>query len=131
MRKHLKFGVLRIGVISKKTRVPVVTIRYYETQGLIPRSNAAKTLHRRYPMSVVEDILFIKECRMAGFSLPEIKSMLRIFRGLPPERIMKSVYRTIASVDARISSLNEIKRILKLRLRDPSRKDDPAPSVLD
>jgi len=115
---------LKIGEISKKSGVPIVTLRFYENEGLIrPVRNPAKdSTHRRYYSSVYAELEFIKLCRASGFSLPEIRSMLKIYRGFkPPAKLMmNSIYRTIDQIRTRMKSLNELERILVLRLQNPA-----------
>lgn len=116
-------GNLKIGQLSKKTDVPIVTLRFYETQKLIKpkKSPDKKTNHRRYPPSTVAQVEFIKLCRAAGFGLPEIRSMLKLFRGFKPpaKLLMGAVYRTIETIRQRTRSLEEVERILIIRMRDP------------
>jgi DNA-binding transcriptional MerR regulator len=124
-RKKTPFqkNTLKIGELSEKTDVPVVTLRFYEMQGLIkPKKSPDKqTNHRRYLPSVVAEIEFIKLCRSAGFALPEIKSMLKLFRGFKPpaKMLMNAVYRTIDRTRQQVRSLEEVERIMVLRLSDP------------
>ncbi len=116
-------NTLKIGEISKKTDTPIVTLRFYEKQKLIiPQKNPDKqTLHRRYSRSVVAEIEYIKLCRNAGFGLPEISSMLKLFRGFrpPAKLLMAAVYRTLERTRNQVKSLEEVERIMLMRMRDP------------
>ena len=114
---------LKIGEISKKTQIPIVTLRFYENEKLIkPAPNRyAKSGHRRYKPSVIAELEFIKLSRSAGFSLQEIRSMLKIFRGFkPPAKIlMSSIYRTVDRIRHQMRSLEEVERILLIRMQNP------------
>lgn len=114
---------LKIGELSKKTNVPVVTLRFYQQHQLIKplRNNEKKTNHRRFARSAIAEVEFIKLCRSAGFTLPEIRSMLKLFRGFkPPAKIlMSAVYRTLERTRHQVRSLEEVERIMLLRMRDP------------
>ena len=116
-------GTLKIGELSKKTDIPIVTLRFYENHKLIKpkKSPDKRTNHRRYPQSVLAEIEFIKLCRSAGFALPEIRSLMKLFRGFKPpaKLLMGAVYRTLDSIRQKVQSLEEVQRILILRMRDP------------
>jgi DNA-binding transcriptional MerR regulator len=114
---------LKIGQLSKKTDVPVVTLRFYQDHKLIkPLKNPdKKTNHRRFAHSAIAEVEFIKLCRASGFALPEIRSLMKLFRGFkPPARLlMNAVYRTIEAIRHKTRSLEEVERILLIRMRDP------------
>ncbi|MGZ3742525.1 MAG: MerR family transcriptional regulator [Pseudobdellovibrionaceae bacterium] len=116
-------NTLKIGEVSKKTGVPIVTLRFYENHKLLkPAKNPdKKTRHRRYLPSVVAEVEFIKLCRAAGFTLPEIRSMLKLFRGFrPPAKIlMSAIYRTLDRTRHQMAAIQEVERIMLLRMRDP------------
>jgi DNA-binding transcriptional MerR regulator len=115
---------LKIGQLSKKTDVPVVTLRFYQDHKLIkPLKNIEKkTNHRKFAHSAIAEVEFIKLCRTAGFALPEIRSLMKLFRGFkPPARLlMNAVYRTLEAIRHRTRSLEEVERILLIRMRDPA-----------
>ena len=127
-RKKTPFqrNTLKIGELSKKTGVPIVTLRFYEREKLIkPRkSPEKKTLHRRYSQSVVGEVGFIKVCRSAGFTLPEIRSMMKLFRGFKPpaKNLMGAVFRTLERTRYQVRCLEEVERIMLLRMQDPQAK---------
>jgi DNA-binding transcriptional MerR regulator len=116
-------STLKIGEVAKAVRMPIVTVRSYELERLIipVKGQAKNTGHRRFRPSVVGEIEFIKTCRVAGFSLAEIRSIMKLFRGFkPPAKLpMAAIYRTIDSIRHRTRSLEEIERILVLRMREP------------
>ena len=116
-------NTIKIGQLAAMTRVPEETLRFYEIEKLIsPLKNPDRTTrHRRYDQSAVAEVEFIKLCRSAGFSLPEIRSMLKLFRGFKPpaKLLMKSVYRTIESIRDKAKTLQEVERVLLLRIQSP------------
>ena len=124
-RKKTPFqrDTLKIGEVSKLSDTPIVTLRFYETKKLISPKRAPhrQTLHRRYSPSVISEIAFIKRCRSAGFSLPEVRSMLKLFRGFKPpaKPLMNAIYRTLERTRSQIRSLEEIERIMLIRMQDP------------
>ena len=54
------------------------TIRYYERVGLIPSPNRTGSGYRAYTLADVERLRFVSRGRELGFSLEEIRSLLRL-----------------------------------------------------
>lgn len=74
MKRTIPVGALDIGKVSKRSGVPVSTLRFYEEKGLI-RSTARNGLRRVFPAQVLEQLEFIALGRKGGFSLEEISAM--------------------------------------------------------
>ncbi|MCW8870901.1 MAG: Cd(II)/Pb(II)-responsive transcriptional regulator [Proteobacteria bacterium] len=64
---------MKIGQVSKKTDLPVQTIRYYETQKLIKPTGRTEGNFRVYDNKVIDQLEFIKHCRHLDLSLSDIK----------------------------------------------------------
>lgn len=125
----LQKSTLKIGELSKKSGIPVVTIRSYEIEGLIQpeRSAEAKlSTHRRFKPSVLGELEFLKSARAAGFSIPEIKSIIKLYRGfqLPAKPKLAALRRTIEVIRERKQRLEVMERIFVKRLRDPEAPAD-------
>ena len=67
---------LKIGELSKKTSCSVLTIRFYEKEGLIPEPERTEGNYRLYDIGYVERIKFILNCRTLNMSLNEIRQLL-------------------------------------------------------
>lgn len=66
---------MKIGDVSKNTKLPTSTIRYYEEKGLI-QSTGRKGLTRTFSPGVVDRLGLITLGRNAGLSLDDIRDML-------------------------------------------------------
>lgn len=64
-----------IGQVSKITKLPVSTLRYYEEKGLI-QSVGRNGLRRYFAQDIIETLSLISLGRSAGLSLDEIGGML-------------------------------------------------------
>ena len=64
-----------IGKVSKISKLPTSTLRYYEEKGLI-KSIGRNGLRRDFPPEVIEKLAIISLGRNAGLSLDEIANML-------------------------------------------------------
>ncbi len=65
------FDKIDIGELSKATKLPVSTIRYYEEKELI-KSVGRNGLRRLFNSNVLDELSLIMLGRSAGFSLSEI-----------------------------------------------------------
>ena len=75
----------RIGLFSKITKVTVKALRFYEESGLIePEYTDGASGYRYYSSAQLPKMFTIVSLRQCGFSIPEIRAVLR---GGNPERI--------------------------------------------
>lgn len=65
-----------IGELSKRTKVKVPTIRYYEELGLLPAAERTAGNQRRYDKVGLERLSFIRHARDLGFSIDAILSLI-------------------------------------------------------
>ena len=72
---------LGIGALSKRTRVHVETIRYYERIGILPPPPRSAGGHRVYGADDLRRLVFIRRSRELGFTLEEIRTLLRLVGG--------------------------------------------------
>ncbi len=108
-----------IGEISKKTDMPVKTIRYYEDYGLLVKPKRSKSQYRIYLQKDIEKLLFIKKSKDLGLTLAEIKKIIkRSGRGVDATCcLVHEVFEgKIAECERRIKELKETKKRLSERL---------------
>jgi MerR family mercuric resistance operon transcriptional regulator len=68
---------LRIGELSRRTGYSIDTIRYYERIRLLP-SPERRGSYRAYDDASVSSLHFIRRARTLGFSLDEVRALLRL-----------------------------------------------------
>ena len=120
-----KAATLKIGVVARKAGIPVVTVRFYEQAGLIASFQNAETkmsTHRRFQPSVLVHLDFIKLCRASGFSIPEIRSLMKLYRGfkVPSKHKMAALKRSIELIREQKARLGQIEQVLLYRLQNTS-----------
>jgi DNA-binding transcriptional MerR regulator len=71
-------GPLRIGELAKSSGVKVMTIRYYEDVGLLPRPARTAGNYRSYDAAAERRLRFIRRCRDLGFTVNQIRDLLRL-----------------------------------------------------
>jgi MerR family mercuric resistance operon transcriptional regulator len=92
-----------IGTLSERTGCHIETIRYYERMKLLPKPPRTEGGHRLYDREQVKRLVFIRRSRELGFSLEEIRTLLRL-------------------VDGKRYTCQEVKTITEHHLEDVKRK---------
>ncbi len=106
---------LSIGEVARRAGIATSAIRYYESEGLIPRV-APRGGRRVYPAGIVERLALIDLAKRAGFTVAEIKRLLAGFaRQTPPgERWRSLAAAKLEELDQRIAEARRMKRLLEV-----------------
>ena len=64
---------MRIGELAKRTDCPVQTVRFYETEGLLPAPARTEGNFRVYGDGHLQRLFFIRRCRAKDMTLDEIR----------------------------------------------------------
>jgi MerR family mercuric resistance operon transcriptional regulator len=67
-----------IGKASRLSGVSIETIRYYEREGITPKPDRSAAGRRVYEAQTVARLRFVKRCRDLGFSIPDIRILLKL-----------------------------------------------------
>jgi MerR family mercuric resistance operon transcriptional regulator len=91
------------------------TIRYYERLGLLPKTNRLTNGYRDYDTNEVERLRFIVRGRDLGFSLDEIKRLLKLSASaeLSCSEVDQLARQQLAAVKKRINELRRMARELQ------------------
>ncbi len=105
---------LRIGQIAEEAGVTVETIRFYESQALIPQAPRSPSGYRLYTPDAVKRVRFIQRAKELGFSLNDIQSLLELRNkpGVTCAAIKSQAVSKIAEVDDKIRDLTNIRDAL-------------------
>lgn len=108
--------VVGIGDLARESGVKVVTIRYYEQIGLMPRPRRTRVNYRCYGKDARERLLFIRRCRSFGFTLNQVRELLRLSseKTKSCEEIRKIAAEQRKKVEAKIRELRGLARELQL-----------------
>lgn len=113
---------LSIGQVADAAAVNVQTLRYYERVGLVPPAKRSRAGYRLYTDETVRMVSFVKRAQELGFTLKEIKELLK-FRtaGLQKRDAVRSAAEAkVADIDARIEDLTAIRAALSSLLKSCS-----------
>jgi MerR family redox-sensitive transcriptional activator SoxR len=106
---------LSIGEVADQVGIAASAIRYYESVGLLPRAERHNG-RRVYDGSVLERLTIIHLAKGAGFTVAEIKHLLRGFeRRTPPgERWRTLADHKLIELDERIAQAERMKNVLRM-----------------
>jgi MerR family mercuric resistance operon transcriptional regulator len=113
---------MTIGRLAKAVGEHVETIRYYQRRGLIDEPRKPASGHRRYPGDVVNRIRFIRRAQQMGFSLEEVKSLLKLSDGKHGREVRQIAERKQELLEARISQLTGMRTQLKDLIDESKRR---------
>ncbi len=99
---------MRIGRVAADAGVNVDTVRYYERQGLIDDPRRVASGYRDYGPEAPRVIRFVKRAQGLGFTLTEIKELLRLRRTRAADRT-----RVLAVAQAKIETIRAKLRALR------------------
>jgi DNA-binding transcriptional MerR regulator len=100
-----------IGVLAREAGVSAPTVRYYEEVGLLPPSSRTSGGYRRYTDAAVHELRFIRKAQGLGFSLDEIRVILKLSRAGEAQcaEVLTLARRHLKAVDDRIAHLQQFR----------------------
>lgn len=106
---------LPIGALASHTGCNIETIRYYERIGLLPRPARSEGGHRMYAPDHFKRLGFVRRARELGFSVDEIKQLLRLAdeQDQPCSQVKAVATRHLADTRAKIATLKAMEKVLK------------------
>ncbi len=122
----------KIGEVSRKTGVGIEAIRYYERIGVMPAPDRSAGGSRLYVLEQVKRLHFIKRSRELGFSLDDVRRLLRLADGGQSCGEVKALtQKHLASVRAKIHDLRRLEHTLGEVLAKCGDADAPECPVID
>jgi MerR family mercuric resistance operon transcriptional regulator len=122
-----------IGTLSKRTGVNIETIRYYERVKMLAPPPRTASGRRVYDSGDLRILVFIRRARELGFSLDEIRALLRL--GGPEKASCREV-RVIAThhledIRSKLNDLKKLERVLATTVAQCTGRNAPDCPVLD
>ena len=105
---------IKIGELAKRTGCRIVTVRYYEKEGLLKSPARSQGNYRLYGEHDIERLKFIMHCRRHGMSLYEVRKLLA-YRDNPNADcvwVSRLIDSHVENVDEQIKSLLQLKQYL-------------------
>ena len=105
---------LTIGQVARQAGVGVETLRFYEREGLIEEPARRESGYRQYGPAVVDRLRFIQRAKVLGFTLREIKELLRLHADEDSTRgeVKRRTQEKFAAIEAKIMDLQRMRAAL-------------------
>ena len=102
---------MNIGQLSRRTGVPIDTVRYYEKQCLLPPPTRSASGYRHYEGDDVLRLNFIRRAKVLGFTLDEIRDLLALSSARDGDMaaIRAAAADKLADVERRLAELTRMR----------------------
>jgi MerR family mercuric resistance operon transcriptional regulator len=104
---------LTIGQLAHASDVNVETIRYYQRRELLEEPQKPLGGHRRYAPAAVRRVKFIRRAQQLGFTLEEVKNLLRLEDGGDCRETRQLAEQKVTIIEARIAALTRMRSALR------------------
>lgn len=126
---------MRIGVVAQKTSLTRDTIRFYERRSLLRRPPRTAGGYRQYGEDDLEALGFIQRVQGLGFSLREIRGLLRLRHSQRQlcAPVCRRLEQKLAEIGEKLTDLRRLQHELQMTLRGCKRqlrRRDPSCPVL-
>jgi DNA-binding transcriptional MerR regulator len=118
--------------MASEAGVNIQTVRLYERMGLLKEPRRTRAGYRDYSAEAAETIRFIKSAQEMGFTLREIKTLLRLReRGdHPSDEMRRLALSKIKEITERIARLEKMRDALTRGLENCACKGRPEACLL-
>jgi MerR family mercuric resistance operon transcriptional regulator len=108
-------SAISIGELSNRSAVNIETIRYYERIKVMPSPPRTAGGHRVYDDDHAKRLSFVRRSRELGFSLKEVRQMLRLVDGgeVDCDQVREMTLEHLLDVQAKIADLKRMEKTLK------------------
>jgi MerR family mercuric resistance operon transcriptional regulator len=115
MHDHAGVKGLQRAELARRTGCNLETVRYYEKVGLLPEPPRTTAGYRSYDTAHELRLRFVLRARELGFSLDEIRELLRLVdeRDQPCAEASAVAAAHLDDVRAKIADLKRMERVLK------------------
>lgn len=113
---HLNIALpsITVGKLADAAGVSSNAVRFYEKEGLMPAPSRTESGYRTYDPGNVGRLLFIKQAQHCGFTLAEVKALLRLRdeQVFCCDDVRNKVIEKKLELEARIKAMKEMSRAL-------------------
>ncbi len=111
---------LKIGEVSKESGIGIEALRFYERSGLLGKPVRSESNYRLYDEGVLERLAFIRKAQTLGFSLDEIKLIIKDAQSgaSPCDDVREIVRRRLNDLDERMREMKRYRKELAQTLEE-------------
>ncbi len=100
---------LSIGELAKQAGVAIDTVRYYERNALLAPAGRLASGYRRYGMTELKRLRFIRRAKALGFSLDDVRELLALSDEHDIATVKSAAERKLGDIAQRIAGLERIR----------------------
>jgi MerR family copper efflux transcriptional regulator len=104
---------LRTGQVAKAAGVSIQTLRFYEREGILLAPRRSRAGYRLYTEDAVLVIRLVKRAQELGFTLREVRDVLRLRPPRRREAVRSAANAKIGEIEERIRALKLMSKTLK------------------
>ena len=110
---------LTIGALARRLNVSTSMLRFYEREGLLRPERRTAAGYRLYPLSAEKTLLFIRRAQRLGFSLSDIKLLLKgDERSDSGDEVMGIAEQRFLDIERRLTEMLVLRHELEFFLED-------------
>ena len=121
-----------IGEAARRADTTIKTIRYYERIELLPPAPRNGGRFRVYDEETVDRVRFIRKAQVLGFSLEEIREIVRVYdQGeCSCGQVSQTVEIKLQIIDDKVKELKNLKKdLLEIQWRLPQERSSRSPRI--
>jgi DNA-binding transcriptional MerR regulator len=107
---------MTVGELAKRSGVNLETVRFYEKQRLMPKPERTSGGHRLYTQADVERLEFIQRAKWVGFTLKEIRTLMRVREADPHDSCgdaMDLARSKVSEIEDKLIELTKMRNALR------------------
>jgi MerR family copper efflux transcriptional regulator len=98
-----------IGQLAERAGVAIDTVRYYERNALLAPAGRLASGYRRYGVTELKRLRFIRRAKALGFSLDDIRSLLTLSDERDVAKVKRAAQRKLEDIEQRLAELERIR----------------------
>jgi MerR family mercuric resistance operon transcriptional regulator len=120
--------LIPIGALAARTRCNIETIRFYEKIGVLSKPARTEGGHRAYGPAHVERLTFVRRARELGFTLDEVRALLRLAEAsdVPCGEVKDLAAIHLTEVETKIADLRAMQKALTALIAQCDARGDAA-----
>ena len=100
---------LSIGQLAQQAGVAIATVRYYERNALLAPAGRLASGYRRYGVTELKRLRFIRRAKALGFTLDDIRALLTLSDERDVAQVKRAAQRKLGDIEQRIAELERIR----------------------
>jgi Cu(I)-responsive transcriptional regulator len=102
-------STMSIGQLAQQAGVAIDTVRYYERNALLSPAGRLASGYRRYGMTELKRLRFIRRAKALGFSLEDVRELLTLSDERDIAKVKHAAKRKLDDIEQRLAELDRIR----------------------